>query len=140
MMRKRRAREGEMSVQYRTTAPQRAPEGRTDSRAPARLDRTDVRARDDFLVLSWSGLLIPRHAPTEAPPPGVLVGQGACVSCRDEHLGYLEHVLVDPDTDEVRALVVGTADLASSPVRVPASWVEAAGGDEIVLTWRPNSG
>ena len=115
-------------------------QGITGSGLPARLDRADVRARDDFLISSWSGLMVPRHAATEVPPPGVMVGRGARVWCRDGKLGDLDRVLVDPDTDEVRALVVGGGDPATQEVTVPASWVEAVEENRIILTWRPNSG
>ena len=131
-----RTKEEEVFVQDMTTAIQ----GRSNSGAPATLERADMRARDDFLVSSWSGLLAPRHAPAEPPAPGVLVGQGACVSCRDGYVGHLERVLVDPDTDDVRALIVGMGNPAARAVRVPAFWVEAVAEDQIILTWRPTSG
>ena len=103
------------------------------------LDREgDVRARDDFLISSSSGLMVLRYAPGGTRPRGVLIGCGTGVACRGMCLGSVDRVLVDPDTDEVRAVVVQPADPAASEVLVPASWVEAVDEDEIILGRLPH--
>ena len=61
------------------------------------------------------------------------VGRGTRVSSRDGHLGRLDHVLLDPQSGAVRALVVRKGPLLSKDVIVPVSGVETVGEDEIVL-------
>ena len=61
------------------------------------------------------------------------VGRGTRVSCRHGSLGRLDHVLLDPKSDRVEALVVRKGLLLSKDVIVPVSWVEAVEEDEIIL-------
>ncbi len=119
------------------TTPRSTPPSATASSGPDKWDRHDVRARDDILLSAWSGLLVPRQAPAAG---GVLVGRGIAVSGPNGRLGSLESVLVDPDTDEVRALVVAAGPGLSGTLTVPASWVKAAGPEEIVMRWCPDAG
>lgn len=94
----------------------------------------DVRARDDVLVWSSSGLLMVRHAPDGTSAPGMLVGSGAHVYDSTGLVGVLTRVLVDPDTDEIRALGVETGEPGTREMRVPVSLVGVAGADRVLLT------
>ena len=128
-----------MTKQERTTAP--------DQQAPT-MPQLDVAgdvqafARDDVLISATSGLWLgkPPTAVAERPQP-ILLGAGPAVLCRDTLVGSLSRVLLDPDTDAIRALVVSrpTAGTPAEEIVVPAALVASASEDMVVLAagWAP---
>jgi sporulation protein YlmC with PRC-barrel domain len=57
------------------------------------------------LVPAWSGMIY-EHTHEGVPAEEIPLGRGTRVSCRDGALGWLDHVLLDPESGAVRALVV----------------------------------
>ncbi len=84
------------------------------------------------LVSSWSGL-VQVHTHTGVPEEATPLGRGTRVSCRDGRMGRLDHVLLDPESGAVRALVVRKGHLLTKDVIVPADWIETVTEEEIVL-------
>lgn len=86
---------------------------------------------------AWSAFMVVGHTHTGIPDTETPIGRGTRVSYRhgseDEPLGRLDHVLVDPRSGRVRALVVRKGLVLSKDVIVPVEWVKAVGEDEIVL-------
>ena len=84
------------------------------------------------LTPAWSGM-VAHHTHAGIAGPAVPVSRGTRVTCRDGELGRLDHVLLDPQTGAVRALVVRKGHLLTKDVSVPVGWVESIGEDEITL-------
>jgi hypothetical protein len=100
---------------------------------PHLADVDDDRSRDDVLLSAGSGLMVQMGGPAGSAPADVLVGRGARVLCPAGLVGHVDHVLVDPDTDAVRALVVRQGPLLATDVLVPVDWVETVTAEEIVI-------
>jgi sporulation protein YlmC with PRC-barrel domain len=69
-----------------------------------------------LLAPAWSGLLIQGHTHAGAPAQEIPVGRGTRVTYREGALGRLDHVLLDPETGVVRALVVRKGHLLAKDV------------------------
>ena len=93
----------------------------------------DPRPRDDVLISTTSGVIAAAcgHDGPQATP--VLIGRGARVFANDGLVGHVDHVLVDPDNDAIRALVIHPLDPLNSDAVIPARWVVQADAENIVV-------
>ena len=88
----------------------------------------------DFgLAPAMSAILVESRVNFGIPDGDTPVDRGTRISCHDGHVGKLDHLLLDPKTGKVRALVVRKGHVLAKDVAVPVSWVESADEDEVVL-------
>lgn len=85
------------------------------------------------LAPASSGSMIVTHVDVGVSETETPIGRGTRVSCRDGVVGVIDHVLIDPETETVRTLVVAKGHLLTKDVVVPAAWVEEVREDETVL-------
>ena len=88
---------------------------------------------DGLLAPAWPVLWIQGHTHAGVPPQETPVDRYTRVTGREGPMGRLDHVLLDPDTGDVRALALRKGHLLTKDVIVPAGWVERVGEDEIVI-------
>jgi uncharacterized protein YrrD len=86
------------------------------------------------LSTAWSGFMVLTHVDVGVPETEKLVGQDTVVSCHDGVLGTVDHLLLDPKTDRVRALVVRKGHLLSNDIVVPVDWVKDVQENEVILS------
>jgi uncharacterized protein YrrD len=85
------------------------------------------------LAPAWSAVLVEGHVDVGVPAGEVAIGRDTRVTYHDGSLGRLDHVLLDPTSGAVRALVVSKGHLLARDIVVPISWIETVGEDEIGL-------
>jgi len=83
------------------------------------------------LDAAWAGHIVTGHMHRGMPAEETPIGRGTRVTCGEGLVGRLDHVLLDPKTDIVQALVVRKGHLLGRDVIVPASQVEWIAEDEI---------
>lgn len=85
------------------------------------------------LVPSWAGLLVREHTHAGLSSVQVPLGRGTRIALGEQTVGRLDHVLLDPHTEAVRALVVRRDHLGHRDVIVPVEWVQAVTEEEVLL-------
>ena len=98
-----------------------------------RIDLRNPALRIGELAPAWSAVMMVGHTHVGVSGAETPIGRGTRVSCRDGAVGRIDHVLVDPESGRVRAIVVRKGGLLTKDVIVPTSWVEAVQEDEIIL-------
>ncbi len=83
------------------------------------------------LAAAWTSLFIKGHTHRGMSGEEIPIGRGTRITCRDGQVGRLDHVLLDPESDTVHALVVRTRHLLGKDVIVPADRVAWIAEDEI---------
>jgi osmotically-inducible protein OsmY len=86
-----------------------------------------------LLAPAWSAVMVQGHTHGGVSGAEIPIGRGTRVVSGEETVGRLDHVLLDPRSGAVRAMVVRKGRLLVKDVIVPVSWVKAVEEDEIVL-------
>lgn len=82
--------------------------------------------------------VLPEHIPqteNSIPEGRVAISQGSRVySADDKHIGNVEQVIMDADSNHFTHFVVGKGFLLKEHKLVPAHWVDQVGDDRVVLS------
>jgi osmotically-inducible protein OsmY/sporulation protein YlmC with PRC-barrel domain len=84
-----------------------------------------------LLDAAWAGHFVSGHAHRGMATEEVPVGRGTRITCRDGQLGRVDHVLLDPKTNIVQAVVARRGHLLGKDVVIPVAQVEWIAEDEI---------
>ena len=57
-------------------------------------------------------------------PGDLAVDKGTSIKCQDGDCGSLEEILADPDSERISAVLVRRGMLFTSPLLIPASWID----------------